>query len=58
MTIRFSKADRELVAKKLGQADVHVTDSRIDSVLYNVDAAFKQQLDEEAEYMINKFEVI
>lgn len=58
MTIRFSKADRELVAKKLEQADVHITDSRIDSVLYNVDVAFKQQLGEEAEYMVNEFEAI
>lgn len=56
MTIMFSKADRELVAKKLEQAGVHVSDNRVDEVLHNVDAAFKQQLDEEAGYMINEFE--
>lgn len=58
MRITFSRTDRELVARKLEEADLQVTDSRINEVLYNVDAAFKQQLDEEAEYMVNEFETI
>lgn len=58
MRITFSRTDRELVARKLEEADLQVTDSRINEVLYNVDAAFKQQLGEEAEYMVNEFEAI
>lgn len=57
MTITFNRQDRELVAEKLGQANVHISDSRIDGVLYNVQAALQQQFDEEADFMINEFEV-
>jgi len=56
MTVAFSKQDRELVAEKLEHSGLGISDKRIDEVLYNVSAAFQQQFDEEADYMINEFE--
>lgn len=58
MTIGFDKDDRQLIAKKLQEADIHPTGSKIDSVLYNVEAAFQQQLGYEAEFMIQEFEYV
>lgn len=57
MTIAFDKVDRELVAEKLEHAELFVSDKRISDVLYNVAAALGQQFDEEADFMINEFEV-
>ncbi len=57
MKIAFSKEDRATIAKKLEQSGLRVSHSRIEEVLYNIDAAFKQQFDEEADYMIERFEV-
>lgn len=56
MTITFSKADRELIAEKLEHYGLHISEDRISDVLYNVAAAFRQQFDEEADFMINEFE--
>lgn len=56
MTIIFTKHDRKLVAEKLEHAGLYISDSRIDEVLYNIEAAFQQQVDEEMDYMINEFE--
>lgn len=57
MTIAFDKGDRELVAEKLEHAELFVSDKRISGVPYNVAAALQQQFDEEADFMINEFEV-
>ncbi len=57
MRITFDETDIELVAEKLEHAELHVSDKRIQDVLYNVRAALEQQFDEEADYMINEFEV-
>ncbi len=57
MTITFDKTDHELVAEKLEHAELHISDKRIRDVLYNVAAALQQQFDEEADFMINEFEV-
>lgn len=57
MTITFSKADRELIAEKLEHDGLYISEDRIDDILYNVRAALVQQLDEEADYMINAFVV-
>ena len=58
MTIIFDDNDRELVREKLKQIGLYVDEQRITDVLYNVKAAYLQQLDYEADYMINDFEVI
>ena len=52
MTITFDKTDHELE-----HAELHISDKRIRDVLYNVAAALQQQFDEEADFMINEFEV-
>lgn len=57
MTITFDKTDRELVAEKLEHTELFVSDKRVSDVLYNVAAALQQQFDEEADFMINEFEI-
>lgn len=56
MTITFDDKDRAVVVLKLQGADITATSKRVDDVLHNVEAAFLQQFDEEADYMINEFE--
>jgi hypothetical protein len=57
MKIIFEPKDKDLVRRKLNDYGITTNQpKRIDSVLYNVEAAFLQQLDEEADYMINEFE--
>ena len=57
MNIVFDSHDRDIVRDKLCEAGI-CTDvaRRIADVLYNVEAAFQQQLDYEAEFMIDEFE--
>lgn len=55
MTITFSKEDRKLVAEKLNSTGLLISSNHIDDVLCGVEAAFKQQFDEEVEYMINDY---
>ena len=57
MRITFNQTDRELVAEKLEHAELYVSDQRVNDVLRNVQAALEQQFDEEADYMIDEFEV-
>jgi len=57
MTITFSKTDRELIAEKLEHDGLYISEDRIDDILYNVQAAFVQQFDEEADYMIDELVV-
>jgi len=56
MTIIFNSHDRDIVHDKLLEAGISIDVKRISDVLYNVEAAFVQQFDYEAEYMINEFE--
>lgn len=56
MTITFDEKDRAVVILKVQDAGITSTSKRVDDVLYNVEAAFLQQFDEEADYMINEFE--
>ena len=56
MTINFDENDKIEVRKQLEDAGITITPQRIEDVLYNVRAAFMQQFDEEADYMINEFE--
>lgn len=57
MTITYSKADRELIVEKLEHDGLYISNDRIDDILYNVTAAFQQQFDEEASYMIDELVV-
>lgn len=56
MTITFDEEDRKLVAGKLQDVPLNVSDERISSVLYNVAAALQEQFGVEADFMINEFE--
>lgn len=57
MTITFTKADREQVAKRLKDYGISVSEQRITNVLYNVEATFvTDALREEIDYMIENFE--
>ncbi len=57
MKITFDENDRHNIRARLEEADVSVSEKRISRVLHNIEAAFQQQFDEEADYMINEFEV-
>ncbi len=56
MTITFDDNDAQIIRQKLEGAGIGVSDARVQEVLYNVEAAFGQQFDYEADYMINEFE--
>lgn len=66
MTITFDNADEQVITRKLIDAGVYRTNQqgvkvvegkRVKEVLYNINAAFLQQLETEADYMIEEFEV-
>lgn len=57
MTITFDENDRNMILHRLAAADISAYQERVTSVLYNIEAAFQQQFGDEADYMINEFEV-
>lgn len=56
MTITFDRNDKNMILQRLAAAGVIADQERVASVLYNIEAAFQQQLGEEADFMINEFE--
>jgi hypothetical protein len=56
MTIIFDSHDRDIVHDKLLEAGISIDAKRVNAVLDSVEAAFQQQLDYEAEYLINDIE--
>ncbi len=55
MKITFDENDRHNITARLEEACVSVSERCISRVLQNIEAAFQQQFDEEADYMINEF---
>lgn len=61
MTIIFEEDDRRTIAGKLEALKLPATEENINRTIEMIDGAFKQQLDSEADYMldwllINEFE--
>lgn len=58
MTITFDNQDRELIRHKLTVLGLTPTAKAIENVLRKVNAALLQQLDSEADYMIQELELV
>jgi hypothetical protein len=52
MTITFDESDEQLVIDRLNEYGISISNEWIKEVLYNVNAAFKQQLRDEVDYII------
>ena len=54
MNLVFTVRETDMVKFKLKQADLKDTEHNVKRVLIGVQAAFKQQFDEEADHIINE----